>query len=92
MWRNASAGVLPEGTAARVNLGAWQIPALFGWLQRVGEIPIDDMFRTFNMGIGLIIVCTPALVDPVLEDLRSRSESPVVMGEIIPGDCGVVYD
>jgi phosphoribosylformylglycinamidine cyclo-ligase len=84
--------VLPEGTAARVNLAAWEIPALFEWLQRSGDVPVNEMFRTFNMGIGLIIVCTPALVDPVLDDLRSRSESPVVMGEIIRGDRVVVYD
>ena len=83
--------VLPEGTAARVNPGAWQVPAIFEWLQRSGDVPGEDMFRTFNMGIGLIIVCTPALVDPVLEDLRSRGESPALIGEITRGDREVIY-
>ena len=42
------------------------------------------MLRTFNMGIGLILVCTPALVDAVLDDLRSRTESPILLGESSP--------
>jgi phosphoribosylformylglycinamidine cyclo-ligase len=83
--------VLPPGTAARVDRGAWQAPPIFQWLQRSGDVPDDDMFRTFNMGIGLILVCTPALVDPVLEDLRSRHESPAIVGEIVRGDRTVTY-
>ena len=65
-----------EGTAARIDRGAWEVPPLFQWLQRAGDVPVDDMLRTFNMGIGLILVCPPALVDPVLDDLRARHESP----------------
>ena len=83
--------VLPEGCAARVTPGAWEAPPIFEWLQRAGEVPMDDMFRTFNMGIGLVIVCMPALVDPVVEDLRSRGESPVLIGEIARGERQVVY-
>jgi phosphoribosylaminoimidazole (AIR) synthetase len=43
------------------------------------------------MGIGLILVCTPSLVDTVIEDLRTRHESPVVIGEVIRGDRDVHY-
>jgi phosphoribosylformylglycinamidine cyclo-ligase len=83
--------VLPSGTAARVDRAAWTVPPLFQWLQRSGEVPADDMFRTFNMGIGLILVCTPALADTVLDDLRSRQEEPVVIGEIVRGQQDVIY-
>jgi phosphoribosylformylglycinamidine cyclo-ligase len=83
--------VLPPGTAAQVSRASWQVPALFQWLQTSGDVPDADMRRAFNMGIGLIIVCTPALVDAVLDDLRSRRESPVVIGEIVRGDRVVVY-
>ena len=48
--------VLPHGTAAVVDAAAWEVPPLFRWLQQSGDVPIDDMMRTFNMGIGLIIV------------------------------------
>ena len=83
--------VLPDGTAARIDRAAWEVPPLFQWLQRSGDVPDDDMLRTFNMGIGLILVCTPALVDTMLDDLRTRHESPVVIGDIIPGARTVVY-
>jgi phosphoribosylformylglycinamidine cyclo-ligase len=49
------------------------------------------MFRTFNMGIGLAIVCTPALVETVLAALRARHEEPVVIGEIVRGERRVDY-
>ncbi len=83
--------VLPEGTAARIDRDTWEVPPLFQWLQRSGDVPDDDMLRTFNMGIGLVMVCTPALVDPVLDDLRSRHESPVILGDIISGPRSVTY-
>ena len=83
--------IFPEGTAARIDRDAWQIPPVFQWLQGAGDVPVDDMYRTFNMGMGLILVCTPALVDPVLDDLRARHESPLLVGEIIPGARTVHY-
>jgi phosphoribosylformylglycinamidine cyclo-ligase len=83
--------VLPPGTAARVDRASWEVPPLFQWLQRSGDVPYGDMMRTFNMGIGLILVCAPAVVEAVLEDLRSRHESPVVIGEIVQGDRAVSY-
>ena len=83
--------VLPQGMAARIDRASWEVPPLFQWLQRAGEVPEDDMLRTFNMGIGLILVCPPALVDPVLDDLRTRGEAAVVIGEILPGPSAVSY-
>jgi phosphoribosylformylglycinamidine cyclo-ligase len=54
-------------------------------------VPEDDMLRTFNMGIGMAVVCTPALADTILEDLRARREEPVVIGEVVSGSRDVVY-
>ncbi|MBA3269838.1 MAG: phosphoribosylformylglycinamidine cyclo-ligase [Acidobacteria bacterium] len=82
---------LPTGTAARVDRARWQVPPVFQWLQRVGEVPEADMWRTFNMGIGLIIVCPAALAVTVLDDLRTRHESPVVIGDIVRGAQTVAY-
>ena len=84
--------ILPEGTAARIDRGSWAVPPLFGWLQRAGNVPEQDMMRTFNMGIGMVVVCTPALADTILEDLRARREEPVVIGEIVAGSRDVIYD
>jgi phosphoribosylformylglycinamidine cyclo-ligase len=83
--------VLPEGTGARIDRAAWTVPPIFQWLQASGGVPDADMLRTFNMGIGMIVVCTPTLADTILEDLRSRHEQPVVIGEITPGHREVIY-
>lgn len=83
--------ILPEGTSARIDRSAWAVPPLFTWLQRAGSVPEDDMIRTFNMGIGMVVVCTPALADTILDDLHARREDPVVIGEIIAGHRDVVY-
>jgi phosphoribosylformylglycinamidine cyclo-ligase len=83
--------ILPTGTAARVVRAAWDIPPVFQWLQSAGDVPVEDMFRTFNMGIGLVLVCTPALADTVLDDLRLRQEQPVIIGEIVRGQQDVTY-
>jgi phosphoribosylformylglycinamidine cyclo-ligase len=84
--------ILPAGTGARIDRRAWETPAVFRWLQRSGGVPDDDMFRTFNMGIGLILVCPPALAQTVVDDLRMRHESPIVMGDIVRGTGAVSYD
>lgn len=83
--------ILPPGTTARIDRSLWTVPPVFNWLQRRGEVSDEEMFRTFNMGIGLAIVCTPALVETVLADLRARHEEPVVIGEIVRGERRVDY-
>jgi phosphoribosylformylglycinamidine cyclo-ligase len=83
--------ILPEGMAARVDRNAWEVPAIFEWLQRAGNVPDADMRRTFNMGIGMVLVCTPALADTIVDDLRARREEPVIIGEIVAGSRVVVY-
>lgn len=49
------------------------------------------MLRTFNMGIGMVVVCTPALADTIVDDLRARKEEPVVIGEIVAGQRQTIY-
>jgi phosphoribosylformylglycinamidine cyclo-ligase len=83
--------ILPEGTAARIDRSAWTVPPLFQWLQRAGDIPEADMLRTFNMGIGMVVISTPALLGAIMDDLHARREDPVVIGEIVSGGRDVVY-
>src|SRR5688572_15130316 len=49
--------IFPPGVRAGIDRGAWQVPVVFRWLQQLGDVPLQDMLRTFNMGIGLIVVC-----------------------------------
>jgi phosphoribosylformylglycinamidine cyclo-ligase len=84
--------ILPEGTEAVIDRSAWQVPAIFTWLQRSGAVPADDMLRTFNMGIGLILACAAPAVDDLLQRLRSAGEPKAfVIGEVRTGSGRVVY-
>jgi phosphoribosylformylglycinamidine cyclo-ligase len=79
--------VLPHGTAAVVDRSSWTVPPIFTWLQRSGNIPVDDMMRTFNMGIGLIIVCSAHDAEPLRGELAARGGKDArVIGEIVPGE------
>jgi phosphoribosylformylglycinamidine cyclo-ligase len=79
--------VLPHGTAAVVETASWTVPPLFTWLQRSGNIPIDDMLRTFNMGIGLIIVTRRDQAEPLIDELAARGGRDArVIGRIVAGE------
>ncbi|MGE0850946.1 MAG: phosphoribosylformylglycinamidine cyclo-ligase [Hyphomicrobiaceae bacterium] len=77
--------ILPAGLAAHVDLGAWIAPPVFGWLRQASGLDDAEMLRTFNCGIGLVIVAAESEGDSVLAALRDGGEAPVVLGEIEPG-------
>jgi phosphoribosylformylglycinamidine cyclo-ligase len=77
--------VLPEAIAAHIDLGAWRAPAVFGWLMQAGRLEEAEMLRTFNCGIGLVLVVAPVGADAVLRALEAAGESPVGIGELEPG-------
>jgi len=66
--------VLPPRTDAVVRAGAWEVPPLFTWLERAGGVPREDMLRTFNMGIGLIMVVAAGDADRAIGALRAAGE------------------
>ena len=73
----------PSGTEAVVRLGSWEVPPLFVWLERAGAVPREDMLRTFNMGVGLIVAVAPGDADMVIGELRAAGEkSARVIGRI----------
>jgi phosphoribosylformylglycinamidine cyclo-ligase len=85
--------ILPAGTSAAVTRSAWKTPAIFEWLQRTAAVPDADMLRTFNMGIGLIVVCAPEDADAVLHTLADAGEKAAVrIGTIRAGGDGVRYE
>jgi len=84
--------VLPTGTSAIIDRTAWVVPSVFGWLQKSGAITDDEMFRTFNMGIGFVAIVDHKKVDSVLERLADLGEKEAgVIGEIVSGDQLVTY-
>ena len=80
--------ILHKGTAAQVELGSWPVLSIFEHLQQLGQVPQDEMLRTFNMGIGLIVV-VPADKFRKAQALLSRAEEKFhVIGRVIKGDRG----
>ena len=79
--------ILPHGTAAVIDGSSWPIPPLFAWLRQSGDVPIDDMMRTFNMGIGLVVVVARDQAEPLISELAARGGRDArVIGEIVPGE------
>jgi phosphoribosylformylglycinamidine cyclo-ligase len=83
--------VLPAGTAARFDRGSWEVPNLFRVLQREGGIDEAEMFRAFNMGVGMVAFVNPDHADRVLRTLESGGETPWIAGEVGAGDRDVLF-
>lgn len=74
--------VMPPGTRALIDAGSWRRPPVFDWLQSAGHVDPQEMYRTFNCGIGMV-VCMPAnQADAALEQLRGVGEDAWIIGEI----------
>ena len=80
---------LPEGLRARIDRSALRIPPIFHMIQRKGNIPERDMFNTFNMGTGMVLVVDKHDADRAADLLRRAGQSPRIIGEVVPGGGGV---
>ena len=80
--------VLPEGCHARVDAGAWRLPALFERLQQGGNVAAAEMARTFNCGVGMVAIVRQADVDAVALSLQSAGETALRIGEVVEGPRG----
>ncbi|MDQ7006165.1 MAG: phosphoribosylformylglycinamidine cyclo-ligase [Acidobacteriota bacterium] len=83
--------VLPEGLSARIDLGSWRVPPLFRTLQQAGRVPDDDMLRTFNLGVGMVLVVAAEEAEAAIAHCREQGETCWQLGEIVEGDRQVVY-
>ncbi len=84
--------VLPEQTAATIDLSAWRQPAVFAWLAEAGRLPDEEMLRTFNCGLGMVLVVAAEREGDVTSALESAGETPLLIGEITQrGDDAVIY-
>lgn len=74
--------VLPENTVAELRADAWPLPKLFQWLQEAGNVAQDEMYRTFNCGIGMVVVVSAAEADKAAALLRDAGETVYRLGQI----------
>lgn len=77
--------VLPDGLGAQVNLGAWDLPPVFRWLAEVGALDEAEMLRTFNAGLGMVVVVDATEADRIAADLRAAGETVFNLGHVVEG-------
>ena len=75
--------VMPADKAARVELSSFKVPPVFGWLAKTGHLDDTEMLRTFNCGIGMVIVVDKKRAKEVLAALKDAGEAPVIIGDVI---------
>lgn len=78
--------VLPTDTVAWVDTTSWTLPELFQWLQREGQVDMFEMYRTFNCGVGMVLVVPEAQLDQALALLEAAGENAWLLGEIRSGE------
>ena len=76
--------VLPDDLAADVDLDAVTVPAVFGWLAKVGGMSEREMLRTFNCGVGMLVAVTPEDAEKLVESLTASGETAAIVGQLTP--------
>lgn len=80
--------ILPKGYKAVLDTAKWPMPPIFPFLQRIGTIPEDEMYRTFNMGIGLLVIVDEAKANDIRHHFEAVGEEAYIIGEIAPMEEG----
>ncbi len=83
--------ILPRNCGAEIRLGSWPVLPIFKLIARCGEVPQDDMLRTFNMGLGMLLVVAPKDLARVCTALKKKREKSWIVGRILRGRPSVKY-
>jgi phosphoribosylformylglycinamidine cyclo-ligase len=83
--------ILPRGCRAEVRMGSWPVPPIFSLIARRGRVPREEMLRTFNMGVGMLLVVARQHLTAVTTALRKKRERFFALGRIVPGPPEVKY-
>ena len=82
--------VIPDGLACAIDLNAWTLPPVFRWLATTANMAEAELLKTFNCGIGMILVVAPDRAAALADLLAGMGETVVTLGHVVPGE-GVVY-
>lgn len=82
--------ILPEGTAVRIRKDSWSTPPLFELMRRLGNVSESEMYRTFNVGLGMVIVCSTNDAEAIASHLRTHGETFYEIGTVITGNREVL--
>lgn len=75
--------VLSKNTAPKIDYNSWKLPEVFAWLQKSGNVLDEEMHRTFNCGIGMVLICDKKDADEMLEMLNKSGEEAIIIGQLI---------
>lgn len=82
---------MPANLDAVIRKGSWPVHPIFDVLQKVGDVDEGEMYNTFNMGIGMVVMLKPELVDAAVGELSKFGIEAYVIGELVPGQGNVVF-
>ena len=77
--------ILPEGVAAEIDTKSYDVPPVFKVMQKRAGITDEQIYNTFNMGIGMVVCVSPENVDAAMESLKATGEEVVVLGKTVAG-------
>lgn len=83
--------VLPEGVNAEIEYGSWPVPPIFHHMQEIGSLSLRDMFTTFNMGIGMVVILPAEQADAAITQAAAMGEHAFRIGTITPGERQVTF-
>lgn len=78
--------IIPEGLGVRIDVGSWNVLPIFKYIQKCGNIDRNEMFATFNMGIGMIMIAPEDKAEAVMALLKEAGETPSIIGKIVTGE------
>lgn len=82
--------ILPEGLAAKIKIGTWKVPPIFPYVKKCGNIDKTEMFSTFNMGVGMMMMVDAKDADQVVKALRGAGETADIIGQVVKTDSDKV--
>ncbi|MCK5546772.1 MAG: phosphoribosylformylglycinamidine cyclo-ligase, partial [Rhodospirillaceae bacterium] len=80
--------ILPDNLSAEIDVGTWELPGVFSWLQNSGNIAPNEMARTFNCGIGMVLIVSADKADEIKSVLEKEGETVFTVGHIIKRNNG----
>jgi phosphoribosylformylglycinamidine cyclo-ligase len=78
--------ILPEGTAVKIKKDSWRKPSLFELMRRLGNVSEPEMYRTFNVGVGMVIVCSATDAEAIASHLQNEGETVYEIGNVVTGN------
>lgn len=73
---------LPKNLQAQVDMSTWEVPVIFKWFGKQGQVPYDDLLKTFNVGIGMVVIVEAEKAEAALAEFKKAGEDPVVIGKL----------